>query len=88
MGRNLSLHKDMEITRERLDDILEKCSYGKLRDEDEFDHFLIEYLSSEDPVGYMMESVTEVAKKEKNFYLYHMYQGASSEDVILKGLLK
>lgn len=88
MGRNLSLHKDMEITRERLDDILEKCSYGKLRDEDEFDHFLIEYLSSEDPVGYMMESVTEVAKKEKNFYLYHMYQGASSEDVTLKGLLK
>lgn len=76
-----------EVTKERLDEILTECGYGKLREKDDFDQFLIQYLMADDRVEYLMESVTRSAMEEKNFYLYHMYQGASSEDQKLKKLL-
>ena len=34
-----------------------------------------------------MDSVTSVAMGEKNFYLYHMYQGAINENEKLQELL-
>ena len=75
------------ITRERLDEILGQCGYGILREEDDFDRFVIQYLLADDRVEFLLESVTDTAMEEKNFYLYHMYQGAISENDKLKDLI-
>ena len=81
--------KDQEIflNRERLDAILLECGYAKLRSSDDFDCFVINYLTAKDRVDYLMESVTESARKEKNFYLYHMYRESVNEEQRLKKLI-
>lgn len=88
LGQESLMHKEHVITRERLDEILGECGYSILREEDDFDCFVIQYLLADDRVEFLMESVTDTAMEEKNFYLYHMYQGAISENDKLKNLLK
>ena len=58
-----------------------------LRDGDDFDRFVIQYLEVDDRMGFLMESVADAARSEKNFYLYHMYQGAVSENKKLRTLI-
>ena len=53
----------------------------------DFDCFVINYLTAKDRVDYLMESVTESARKEKNFYLYHMYRESVNEEQRLKKLI-
>ena len=87
LGQESLSHKEHVITRERLDEILGQCGYGILREEDDFDRFVIQYLLADDRVEFLLESVTDTAMEEKNFYLYHMYQGAISENDKLKDLI-
>ena len=86
-GQESLSHKEHVITRERLDEILGRCGYGILREEDDFDRFVIQYLLADDRVEFLLESVTDTAMEEKNFYLYHMYQGAISGNDKLKDLI-
>ncbi len=72
------LTPENEITVARLNEILFECGFPTLREEDDFDFFVLQYLASDDPVGYLMEEVTSYALSEENFYLYRVYQSSSS----------
>ncbi len=87
-GQDSLRHREWVITEERLNEILGECGYAVLRKENEFDWFIIQYLESDDKMGFLMDSVTRVAMEEKNFYLYHMYQGAVNENSKLTELLR
>lgn len=87
LGQKFTGHRELEMSRERLDHILEGCGYPPLREKDDFDHFLMQYFMADDRIDFLMESVTRSAMEEKNFYLYHMYQGAGSENKRLKSIL-
>ena len=66
------------IHRERLDEILTECGFAPLREEDDFDFFVEEYLTAQEPQMYLMEEVTRYARNRENFYLYEMYKDARS----------
>ena len=87
-GNHFTGHREREITRQRLDEILLECGYPMLRERDDFDAFVVQYLAADDPAGLLIECVSRYAMEEKNFYLYHMYQGAGSEDGRLRKMLE
>lgn len=87
LGQESLSHPEREITQEKLDYILKECGFSNLRYTDDFDRFVIQYLQADDRVDFLMESVTAAAMEEKNFYLYHMYQGAVSENEKLNILI-
>ena len=87
-GNHFTGHREREITRQRLDEILLECGYPMLRERDDFDEFVVQYLAADDPAGLLIECVSRYAMEEKNFYLYHMYQGAGSEDGRLRKMLE
>lgn len=81
--QDLALNEDLLsevecITEFRLDQILTECGFPGLRKDDDFDLFVIRYLSSDDPETYLMEEVTNYALMEENFYLYRVYQSSVS----------
>ena len=86
-GQDSLRHREWVLTEKRLNEILGECGYAILRKENEFDWFVTQYLEADDKVEFLMDSVTSAAMEEKNFYLYHMYQGAISENDKLKELL-
>lgn len=86
-GQESLKHQEWVITHEKLDYILGECGFSILCYSNDFDRFLIQYLNADDRVDFLMESVTSAAMEEKNFYLYHMYQGAINDDGKLKELL-
>ena len=59
-----------------------------LREREDFDAFGVQYLAADDPAGLLIECVSRYAMEEKNFYMYHMYQGAGSEDGRLRKMLE
>ena len=75
------------VTPERLDIILKECGFSPLQRQDDFDNFILEYMHAEDPVDYLMECVTSYALDNKNFFLYHMYNGSVSNEEQLEKLL-
>ena len=75
-GSNTTRREEDVITRERLSRILDECRFSELREEDDFDYFVIQFLEAKDPIDYLMEEVTWYAKNEKNFYLYRVYKDA------------
>ena len=81
------LEKDQILTRERLDDILLECGFAALRQEDDFDYFVLEFIRSNDPISYLMEEVTDYALNEQNFYLYQMYRASSSQETDFKKIM-
>ena len=81
------LEKDQVLTRERLDDILLECGFAALRQEDDFDYFVLEFIRSNDPISYLMEEVTDYALNEQNFYLYQMYRASSSQETDFKKIM-
>lgn len=72
----------------RLDSILKECGFRTLDPYNDFDYFIINYLTSKDPVDYLMMEVTRYALTRENFYLYKLYQGSRSDDADLHQLLK
>ena len=79
-GNNADLPDEYKITRGRLDDMLVECGFAGLREEDDFDAFIIEFISSDDPVSLLMNEVTDYALGEENFYLYKMYHASRSAE--------
>ena len=76
------------ITQKRLNAILAECGFPGLREKDEFDSFVMKYMNADDPVDYLMESVTQYAFANRNFFLYHMYQESVSNEAQFEKLLK
>ena len=87
LGQESLENREWIIIRERLDQILLECGYAMLREDDDFDRFVIQYLDADDRAEFLIESVTAMARREKNFYLYHMYQGAVSANEKIKNLI-
>lgn len=87
-GSALTDREEHAITGKRLNEILLECGFACLREEDDFDYFVTEYLNAEDPVDYLMESVTQYALQEKNFFLYHMYRNSVNNDETIRKLMK
>lgn len=87
-GSEIHVEKDQMITLRRLNAILMECGFPQLREKDEFDHFVMEYMEAEDPVDYLMEAVTQYAFVNRNFFLYHMYQDSVSNEAQFEKLLK
>lgn len=87
LGQESLQNKERIMTEKRLSQILLECGYAMLRENDDFDRFVIQYLQADDRTGFLIESVTAAAKEEKNFYLYHMYQGAVNANEKLKNLI-
>ena len=53
----------------------------------DFDYFVINFLTAGDPVDYLMEEVTRYAISMENFYLYKLYQASRSDDADIGKLL-
>lgn len=87
-GSEIQVEEDQMITLDRLNSILTECGFPRLRQKDEFDSFVMKYMEAEDPVDYLMESVTQYAFANRNFFLYHMYQESVSNEAQFEKLLK
>ena len=64
----------------RLNSILEECGYAPLRSSDGFDYFVIKFIETDEPVDCLMETVTDYALDEENFFLYRMYRASRNAD--------
>lgn len=87
-GSDIDIEESQMISVKRLNYILAECGFPRLREKDEFDCFVMEYMKAEDPVDYLMEAVTQYAFANRNFFLYHMYQESVSNEVQFEKLLK
>lgn len=81
--------KAIGISPERMDEILNECGFSTLRKENAFDEFVMHYISSRDPVDFLMLEMDRYISAGKNFYLYEMYsQSRSYAADIRKMMLK
>lgn len=87
-GSELKVGKDQKVTIRRLNEILGECGFPLLREQDEFDHFVMEYMEQDNPVDYLMETVTQYAFANRNFFLYHMYQESVNNEAQFEKILK
>lgn len=69
-----SLDEDNKITKNRLSRILLNCGFSQLRPNREFDKFVLDFLSAEDPMGLLVDEVDRCAQKGQDFYLYKVYK--------------
>ena len=77
-GEQADLPANMRITEQRLTEILLACGFPGLRENDDFDLFVLGYLDADDRVEYLMQQVTNYALEEENFYLYNIYRNSTS----------
>ena len=85
-GSNAELPEAQVISRKRLDDILAECGFAMLREEDDFDAFIMAFIESDDRVSLLMNEVTAYALGEENFYLYKMYYASRSAEEDMNNL--
>ena len=86
--KDAMLPEEDRMTPARLNHILLECGFVPLREEDDFDSFVLQYLDEADPDSFLMEEVTNSALDEENFYLYRMYQASTSYSEELEKLIK
>ena len=79
--------KDIKISIERLDEILDECGFSMLRKKNSFDEFVINYIESKDPVGFLMLEMDKYISAGKNFYLYEMYSNSTSNAKDIRRLM-
>lgn len=77
-GSESDLPEGQQITKDRLSSILKECGFAPLRDEEEFDRFVIRFLASENTGEYLIERVLACAQEERNFYLYKTWLNSDS----------
>ena len=86
-GNNAEMPERYRISRKRLDDMLTECGFAELREDDDFDAFIIAFIESDDPVSLLMNEVTAYAMGEENFYLYKMYYASRSAEEDINKLM-
>jgi len=65
--------KEHELTCERLNEILNNCGFAMLKDEDDFDCFVIEFIEQKMSRSLLMQEVNAYARIHENSFLYHIY---------------
>lgn len=75
------------LDKKRLNAILKECGFRELDQYNDFDFFVLNYLTSGDPADYLMEEVTRYALSQENFYLYKLYQESRSNDADIHKLI-
>ena len=78
---------DRGIDVQRMSEILADCGYAPLRKNDEFDYFVIRYIETDEPVDCLIETVTDYALDEENFFLYRMYRASRSADEDIQNII-
>ena len=58
-----------------------------MRKDDEFDYFVIKYIETDEPVDCLIETVTDYALDEENFFLYRMYRASRSADEDIQNII-
>lgn len=77
-GSEADLPEGQQITADRLSYILKECGFAPLRDQEEFDRFVIGFLQSRKSAAYLMEQVLAYAQEERNFFLYKTWLNSDS----------
>lgn len=72
-GNKAKLDDADKITPERLTEILLECGFPGLREEDDFDCFVMDFLEASDSADYLISEALFYAQREENFYLYRVY---------------
>ncbi len=74
------LPPDMVITRDRLSGMLLECGYAALRDDDDFDYFVAQYLESDSPRDYLISEVTRYSGEYRNSPIFQSYRSEGSNN--------
>lgn len=69
---------EISISEERINAILDECGFSMLRNKDSFDRFVIEYMTSSDPVSFLMEEMDRYINRGETFFIYEVYTHSSS----------
>lgn len=85
--RESELLPEYAVGKDRLNSILLECGFSCLQEEDEFDAFILRYLSSDRPEDCLMEEVTRYAREERNFYLYKTFRASRSQETDFKRVM-
>ena len=86
-GSESDLPEEQRITKDRLSFILEECGFAPLREQDEFDKFVIHFLVKDKVGEYLAEQVLTYAQEERNFFLYKTWLNSDNEYERMKMLL-
>lgn len=87
-GSEADIPEGQQITKDRLSSILKECGFAPLRDQEEFDRFVVGFLQSRKSAEYLMEQVLACAQEEKNFFLYKTWLNSDSAYEWMTRLLK
>lgn len=87
-GSEADIPEGQQITEDRLSSILKECGFAPLRDQEEFDRFVVGFLQSRKSAEYLMEQVLACAQEEKNFFLYKTWLNSDSAYEWMTRLLK
>ncbi len=79
--------KSIDISLERLNEILSKCGFSALRRENAFDEFVINYIGSREPVDFLMLEMDRYISAGKNFYLYEMFSNSRSDAADIRKMM-
>ena len=80
--------EEQQITKDRLSSILKECGFAPLRDQEEFDRFVIGFLQNSKSASYLVEQVLAYAQEERNFFLYKTWLNSDSAYERMTKLLK
>ncbi|MBR1741627.1 MAG: hypothetical protein IJ733_07100 [Lachnospiraceae bacterium] len=69
---------EIRISIDRINEILDECGFSMLRKKNAFDRFVLKYIESDDPADLLMLEMDQYIRVGKNFYLYEMYTGSTS----------
>ena len=88
LGSDADLPEEQQITKDRLSSILKECGFAPLRDQEEFDRFVIGFLQNSKSASYLVEQVLAYAQEERNFFLYKTWLNSDSAYERMTKLLK
>ena len=77
-GSEETNRNEINISEERMNDILDECGYSMLRKKEPFDEFVINYIKSSDPVSYLMAEMDRYQERGESFFVYEVYSRSGS----------
>lgn len=77
-GSEETNRNEINISEERMNDILDECGFSMLRKKEPFDEFVINYIKSSDPVSYLMAEMDRYQERGESFFVYEVYSRSGS----------
>lgn len=78
LGSEETNRNEIKISESRMNVILDECGFSMLRKKDPFDHFVLKYLKSKDPVSYLLEEMDRYLKRGEPFFIHEVYAHSGS----------